>query len=509
MSKKTKKGTKGEAANYMTRSAALKRLKLSLKEFRKLCILKGVFPKEPKKKFKGQNKTYYLAKDIRFLGHEGLINKFRQINAFRKKIRKAKAKSMKFDYKDLKANIPQYTLTHIIKERYPRFIDSLNDLDDALSLINLFNILPTHEFHNINSELLENCKRLNREFMLYLALTQNLKRAFISIKGYYLNTEIMGVDIIWLVPFALPQKLPFDVDYSVMTSFLEVYMTLMKFVNYKIYKDNGIDYPPPTNMVDYPFYGYDSLTMNKVQSQIKEFVKKNSNDENENIKFLESEDLKKIEEKKQRMDKLRVLFKPYVFYISREVSKEVFGLAILSSGGVYGDDSSNSAFEEDDPRITHYIVDRPFESLDIKKNKEYIQPQWIFDCINSNSILSTDNYGPQRKITVADSKGVKQTVLSKLPPHVSPFYEHNVESEFKYEPIDINRPTTINVKTNKIQDIENISEKKIEKMTDEKLEKNINKEAEVLKEKLLSKKKQKLLERVREDNAKLIKKKKI
>ena len=46
-------------------------------------------------------------------------------------------------------------------------------------------------------------------------------------------------------------------------------------------------------------------------------------------------------------------------------------------------------------------------------------------------------------------------------------------------------------------------------MTDEKLEKNINKEAEALKEKLLSKKKQKLLERVREDNAKLIKKKKI
>lgn len=56
MSKKTKKGTKGEAANYMTRSAALKRLKLSLKEFRKLCILKGVFPKEPKKNLKDKIK---------------------------------------------------------------------------------------------------------------------------------------------------------------------------------------------------------------------------------------------------------------------------------------------------------------------------------------------------------------------------------------------------------------------------------------------------------------------
>lgn len=104
--------------------------------------MKGIYPREPKKKFEGTNKTYYHIKDIKILLHDNLLSKFREIKAHLKKHKKLVGKKERKLAEDHLKKIPKYNLSHIIKERYPSFLDALKDLDDALCLISLYASLP-------------------------------------------------------------------------------------------------------------------------------------------------------------------------------------------------------------------------------------------------------------------------------------------------------------------------------------------------------------------------------
>ena len=139
--------------------------------------------------------------------------------------------------------MPSYTLHHLIKERYPRFVDALSDMDDALTLTYLFAALPGDG--EIKPVVTSKAKKLAAAWGAYCATTSSITKSFISVKGVYLEASVHGVPIRWIVPHSFTQHLPEDVDYRVLLTYFELYETLLGFILFKLYSDIGVRYPFP------------------------------------------------------------------------------------------------------------------------------------------------------------------------------------------------------------------------------------------------------------------------
>jgi pescadillo protein len=101
---------------------AIKKLQCTLADFRRLCILKGIFPREPlsrKRANKGSTApaSFYYFKDIQYLLHEPVLAKLRDHKAFAKKLSKALGRADWSLAKNLEEQKPVYRIDHIIKER--------------------------------------------------------------------------------------------------------------------------------------------------------------------------------------------------------------------------------------------------------------------------------------------------------------------------------------------------------------------------------------------------------
>jgi len=156
-------------------------------------------------------------------------------------------------------SIPAFIIEFDVKFRYPTLIDAVRDIDDALCMIFLFANLPATS--RVSTALIDNRTRLAAEWQLYILHSHSLHKVFLSIKGVYYQTEVMGQSVTWLVPHQFTQnvsglpdivsrilkseQIPPDVDVRVMLTFLELYQTILGFVSFKLYTDAGLVYPPP------------------------------------------------------------------------------------------------------------------------------------------------------------------------------------------------------------------------------------------------------------------------
>ncbi|XP_014483595.1 PREDICTED: pescadillo homolog [Dinoponera quadriceps] len=418
-----KKYQVGEGAQFITRRAALRKLQLTLNDFRKVCILKGIYPREPRNRKRAQKgepgiKTLYHKKDIQFLMHEPILLKLRDYKIFNRKIGRAKAMRDFAKVRRYLNNHPTLKLDHIVKERYPTFIDALRDLDDCLTLCFLFSTFPSLPHIPRDQSLL--CRRLTIEFLHAVIAAKALRKVFVSIKGYYYQAELGGQTVTWIVPhhFCFEPQAKNEVDFKVMSTFVEFYIVMLGFVNYRLYHSLNLHYPPKfTNIgnLEKALVDEEAFASERISALNVSLVSLNpsqavQDEETEIDNFSNEADSSKMEAARveaEKIRKLKTLFSGKKIFINREVPREPLVFIIRCFGGEVSWNKSlfiGATFDEEDETITHQIVDRP--QMDKQYiSRFYVQPQWIFDSVNSKELLPVEKY----------------LMGAVLPPHLSPF----------------------------------------------------------------------------------------
>lgn len=377
--------------------------------------------------------------------HDPLVDKFRKHKIWKKKLKRAKALGQTEKVKELLRKETKYSLNHLIKERYPTFTDALRDLDDAVTMIHLFQHMSSGK---ITPERAERCRRLCLEFQYYVAQTHSLRKVFVSIKGIYYQAEIFGQTITWITPHHFNQRITKNIDYKIMLAFLEFHEVLMGFVNFKLFHNLGLKYPPQHSeekLSQGEFFKSliaESLTTKKEEETkeskevrrmkkrsegrlktLSETIQSIQNDMEEEDNNLDNDDHNDGDEEEDNLDvfdssdvKLAeedsvysTLFKDCLFFISREVPRESLEFVIRSFGGSIT--WEGGLIDESSDQITHQIVDRGVDPTNPHPNREYIQPQWVYDSVNEKALLPVDLYKP----------------TAKLPPHLSPFVNDEEE----------------------------------------------------------------------------------
>ncbi|KAL6269025.1 hypothetical protein ACE6H2_025936 [Prunus campanulata] len=361
------KKKEGNAARYITRSQAVKQLQVSLSLFRKLCILKGIFPREPKKKTKGNHHTYYHLKDVSFIQHEPLLERLREIRAYQHKIKKAEAKKNRDLATLLTQRRPSYKLDKIVLQRYPKFLDALRDLDDCLTMVHLFAALP-------------------------------------AIEGR-IEAEVKGQEVTWLAPHPLQQVLTDDIDFNIMLNFLEFYEALLAFVNCHLYHSINVRYPPILDprleAVAADLYAlsryFDANSQSSAWDRQTPSLSGSGKVESQQIG-------PSIDESELRLARLQ-----------HQLPSNEPGVLMHLVGDVPGEDKEDNdtreckkLFKDMKFFLNREIIDRPRHDGKIC-GRQCVQPQWVYDCVNARIILQTGDY----------------LVGRDLPPHLSPFDDND------------------------------------------------------------------------------------
>lgn len=237
----------------------------------------------------------------------------------------------------------------------------------------------------------------------------------------------MGANITWVIPYQFTQKMPFDIDYNVMNTFLEFYEQLLTFSLYKLYTDVGLTYPP--KRMDLKSTDGSKVNLKTVKEMqavaLEKLYGKEAQDKKDiSEEFMNTPEYTQMIQREEAQEKIRNLFKNNVFFLNREVPRYSLEFLIPAFGGDYGYEGEESLYTIDSKEITHHVMDRKINEskmqFDVKR--DYVVPQWIYDTINHQIALPVSQYKPG----------------TPPPAHLSPFVDNKMEGYLPKRQEEIN-----------------------------------------------------------------------
>ncbi|MBA0822521.1 hypothetical protein Goarm_019318 [Gossypium armourianum] len=266
-------------------------------------------------------------------------------------------------------------------------------------MVHLFAMLPAIDRLKIEVKRIHNCRRLCHEWQAYISRTHKLRKVFVAVKGIYYQAEVDGQKITWLAPHARQQVLTDDVDFNVMLTFLEFYEALLGFVNFQLYHSINVKYPPILDprleALAADLYALSRYFDANHRAAIQEpQVAGSSRSEQEQ----EESDLRLA----QLQHQLPANEPGALMHLVQDASSEI-----------EEDETTRNCknlFQNKKIFLSREIVDRPTQGH-VYLSREYVQPQWVYDCINARIILPTEPY----------------MVGRDPPPHLSPFVDDEAE----------------------------------------------------------------------------------
>ncbi|KAL1440421.1 hypothetical protein MTO96_009462 [Rhipicephalus appendiculatus] len=176
----------------------------------------------------------------------------------------------------------------------------------------------------------------------------------------------------------------------------------MGCVNYKLYHSLNLHYPPklenepaePTDVDDEDEVSERVASLNNKLKSVLTNVVADDAPQMDDFPEVEGESNADIKSEEEKQKKFLNLFSGLKVFLGREVPRESLTFVLRSFGAEVSWDESlfvGSTFPESDPTVTHQIVDRP----EVKKrymNRYYVQPQWVYDCVNYRKLLPEQDY---------------------------------------------------------------------------------------------------------------------